>query len=234
MLYLLCHWCSNHCGEGLLYTGVILVKGSIDTISNTSAGHCKVQPRQPWDMILLLGSFMSGTHGRVEAWARDAASFLASRRRSISGGLCGEPGKTLACTQMFVSAHVHHPHWVVSLHSLCSRSYTLYTLHSHLSSNKKALGPASAALLQMWAQKDWSLESPVGHWTANVAVGSSYRPLLFLVWWLKKTCIFEWTRETLGGPLSWYCPGIPNRAEDFNKLTMQLLSWQKGGSKVVT
>lgn len=36
---------------------------------------------------------LHGWHGRVEAQARDAALSLASRRRSICGGLCGEPGK---------------------------------------------------------------------------------------------------------------------------------------------
>lgn len=78
----------------------------------------------------------------------------------------------------------------------------------------------------MWAQKDL-LEPAVEHLTADVAVVSSYRPLLFLVW-LKKPNILNQSH-----PEGIYL-GIANRAEDFDKLTMQLLSWQKGGSKVVT
>lgn len=71
------------------------MKGRTDTISSTAAEHCKVQPRQPWDLIPLLGSFIDGSHGRVEAQARDPALYFASRKRRICGGLCGAQVKTL-------------------------------------------------------------------------------------------------------------------------------------------
>lgn len=80
------------CVSFSLWTGAILVKGSTDTISNTAAQHCKVQPRKPWDMISLLGSFIGGSHGRVEAQETDP-DFFAGRKRSICGGQCGDQVK---------------------------------------------------------------------------------------------------------------------------------------------
>lgn len=123
------------------------MKSSTDTISNMAAQHCKVQPRKPWDMIPLLGSFIGGSHGRVEAQETDP-DFFAGRKRSICGGQCGDQVKPLGLHSDVCVSTFQHTHWVVSPHSLCSGSFTLYTFHSNFSSNKQR--PLGLPLLSCW------------------------------------------------------------------------------------
>lgn len=208
-------WCCVYCVTGVatitvkgcasfsLRTGVIFVKGSTDTISNSTAGNYTVQPRQPWDMIPLLGSFMSDTHGRVEAQGRDATLFLASRR-SICGGLCGEPGKAswlvLRCLCQPISSIPTG--WsplipYAPVHILCTLSiHTLAATKRPWDLPQLSCWRCGHRKTAVWSQL-WSTGQQMWQWDLLTL------PLLLLVWWLKKTSIFEWTRETFGGPLSW-------------------------------